>query len=268
MTMTRATPSKVAVLALTTLTFGTACGAVSELASTDGDPQSEVVSGEAQESESSSAEVEEAEETEKADAADAAAAELKVVDYGFTQLDGGEYGEPGVTFGVVIKNSGSAIATNAQVQISFTDSSGTVVDTHEDYLTAVLPGTSVAFGDYLYDANNVNKMTVQAMPGQSEPLEGEPANFKVSKVNTRAQEFGGLKTTATVESPFTKDLKDLQAVAIYRDKSDKIIGGDFTFLNFVPAGGKASVSIDSFTEGLTPASTDVHIALSGLTLLD
>lgn len=207
-------------------------------------------------------------------AADAGAAakdeaKLEVTEYGFTQLDGGEYGTPGVTFGVVIENTGGAIASNAQVQISFTDASGTVVDTREEYVTAALPGTSVAFGDYLADAKGVTKMTVQAMPGQSEALEDKkPANFKVSKVTTRAQEFGGLKTTATVTSPFTKDLKDLQTVAIYRDKSDKIIGGAFTFLGFVPAGGDASVSVESFTEGLNPASTDVYVALTGLTMLD
>lgn len=265
MTMTRATTSRLAILALATLTFSTGCSAVAEVASTEGDAQSEVVSGEATGAEPSSAEVKEQE-----DAAEKAVAELKVVDHGFTQLEAGEYGTPpGVTYGVVIENSGNAIAGNAQVQISFMDAEGTVVDTREEYLTAVLPGTSVALGDYLYDASGVTKMTVQALPGQSEPLENDPANFTVSKVTTRAQEYGGLKTTATVESPFTKDLKDLKAVAIYRDQSDKIIGGGFTFLNFVPAGGKAAVSIDSsFGKGLTPASTDVHIALSGLTMLD
>lgn len=267
MTMKRATISKVAVLALATLTLGTACSAVAEVASTDGDPQSEVVSGETSDAKTSEAEASpaDAEETEEADEA---AAELKVADYGFSQLDGGEYGSPGVSYGVVIKNSGDAIAGNAQVQISFMDSSDTVVDTREDYLTAVLPQTSVALGDYVGDATGVTKMNVQVLPGESEPLDNEPANFKVTKVKTRAEEYSGLKTTATVESPFTKDLEDLQAVAIYRDKNDKIIGGDFTFLNFVPAGGKASVSIDSFTDGLEPASTDVHIALSGLSLLD
>lgn len=266
MTINRATTSKVAGLALATLIFGTACGAVADTASTDGDAQSEVVSGEA----TSDAEQSDA-ETSPADAEEAeeATAELEVADRGFTQLDGGEYGSPGVSYGVVIKNSGDAIAGNAEVQISFTDSGGTVVDARQDYLTAVLPGTSVALGDFVFDAKGVTKMKVQILPGQSEVLEDEPANFTVSNVTTRAQEFGGFKTTATVESPFTKDLKDLHAVAIYRNKSDKIIGGDSTWLNFVPASGKASLSIDSLTQQQAlPASTDIHVALSNLTLLD
>lgn len=260
MTSTVKATLKVGISTLAVLTLATACGSVADTASTDGEAKSEVVAAEeTAEEETSKAEVEEAQE---------ATAELKVAEYGFTQLDGGEYGEPGVSYGVVIKNAGDAIAANSQVQISFMNADGTVVDTNEDYLTAVLPGTSVALGDYVYDANGVTKMTVQVLPGQTESLEEDPANFKVSKVTTRAQEYGGLKTTATVESPFTKDLKDLKAVAIYRDGGGKVIGGDFTILNFVPAGGRASVSIDALTDGLTPASTDVYIALSGLTMLD
>lgn len=252
---------RVAVLAIATLTFGAACGSAGETATTQGETQSDVVSGESSNSGEGSA----AASPAKADAE----AVLKVAEQGFTQLDGGEYGTPGVSYGIVIKNSGDAIATNGQLQISFTDSSGTVVDTREEYITAVLPQSSVAVGDFVYDASGVTKMKVQLLPGDSENLEDKkPVNFKVSNVTTKAQEFGGHKTTATVSSPFTKDLKDLRAVAIYRDASDKIIGGAFTFLNFVPAGGDASVSIDNLTEGLTPASTDVYVEMSALTLLD
>ena len=262
MTMQRAAISKAAVLTLATLTFGTACGSVADTASTEGDSQSEVVSGE-------SAEASEGESEGAADAeeAEATAAELSVVEHGFTQLDGGEYGEPGVTYGVVIENSGDGIAADAEIQISFLDSNGGVVDSHEGYVPAVLPGTAIALGDYVYDASGVSEMKVQVLPGTSEALEEEPANFTVSNVTTRAQEYGGLKTTAKVKSPFVKDLEELHTVAIYRDGNDKIIGGDFTYLNFVPAEGEASVTIDSFTEGLTPATTDVYVALSSLTLL-
>jgi len=252
-------------ISVSTLLIGalvTACGSAADTASTEGETQSQVVAGQDRtEDSSATSETVEAEEP-------AAAADLQVVDYGFTQLDGGEYGTPGVTYGVVVANNGSAIATDAQAQITFKDANGVVVDTVEDYLSVVLPGTSVALGDYVYDAAGVESMTVQILPGSVEELEGEPANFTISNVTTREQEFGGLKTTATVASPFTRDLEDLYAVAIYRDGADKVIGGAFTFLGFVPAGGEAAVSIDSFADGLpAPARTEVFIAFSGLTLL-
>lgn len=252
---------KISVAAVLAGGLLTACGSVAETASTDGEPQSQVVSGATDESATTEVESTEVEDAE-------ATAELEVVEYGFTQLDGGEYGSPGVTYGVVFANNGTAIASGAQAQITFEDADGVVVDTVEEYLDAVLPGSSVALGDFVYDATDVEMMTVQVLPGTTEELEGEPANFAVSGVATREEEFGGFKTTATVSSPFTRDLEDLKAVAVYRDDAGQIVGGAYTFLGFVPAGGEAAVSIDDITSGLsTPASTEVYIGITSLTLL-
>jgi hypothetical protein len=247
----------------------TACGSVAETASTEGQTQSQVVDGQepSEETTTEAAEATDADEATETEEPEVTA-DLAVVDYGFTQLDGGEYGSPGVTYGAVISNNGTGIASDARAQISFKDSSGVVVDTREEYLNAVLPGASVALGDFVYDATAVETMTVQVLPGTTEELEGKPGNFTVSDVTTREQEYGGFKTTATVTSPFTRDLEDLQAVAIYRNDAGDIVGGAFTFLNFVPAGGEAAVSIDDTVDGLpTPASTEVYIAITSLTLL-
>lgn len=265
MTMNRATTSRAAVLAFAVLTFSTACGSVVEMLSPNGDAPSEVVSDGSRNAEPSTAQVEEA---------DKAAADLMVTDYGFTQISDGPLAS-GVSFGVVIKNSGDALAGNAKVQISFMDSDDRVVHAYQDYLTAVFPGTSVALGNFAYDATNVSTMKVQVLPGTLDPLlgrsktlQGEAANFTVTNVTNRKQAAGGLETTATVESSFTMSLTNLTAVAIHRNQSGKIIGGGSSGLDFVPAGGKAALTIASLTESLTPASTDVHVAMTDLTLLD
>ena len=233
------------------------CGSAAEKATTQGDASSRVVAGGATPTASAS--------TEEAPAPDA----VTVEDYGFTQFPKSEFGPPTGTYGVVISNSGEQIATNVQVQIGLEDASGVVVDSRDAYIAVILPKTSVALSGANIEATGVKKMTVQALPGTYESLEEEPANFEVSKVTTRAQEYGGLKTTAVVTSPFTKDLKELQVVAIYRDGKGKVVGGDFTFLNFIPAKGRATVSIDSFA-GFeeAPAKTDVYVAMSTLTLLE
>ena len=103
-------------------------------------------------------------------------------------------------------------------------------------------------------------MSVQLLPGDSEKVEPAPADFAVSQVNTVAQEFGGLKTTAAVSSPFAKDLQHVLVTAIYRGADGAVIGGGFTYLSFVPATGSAGVEL--------PASTDVLVQLSPLSLLD
>jgi hypothetical protein len=248
------------VAALTAALALAGCGSAAETTSTKGETTSAVVSGEEATATGSS-------DGQAEDVAEAGA-ELKVSEYGFTQLPKSDFAGPSVSYAVLVTNEGGAIATNAQVQISFEDKAGGVVDSQEDYLTAVLPGTSVALGGVMIDAAGVEKMTVQVLPGDSEPLEGKQANFEVTKIKTKTQEYTGVKTTASVSSPFVKDVKDAMAVAVYRNAKGKIIGGDSTFINFIPAGGKAAVSIDSFSQMKVPAKTEVYVALSGLSLLE
>lgn len=209
----------------------------------------------------------EAEETTEEEVT--AVADLSIDDYGFTQIPEGEYGSAaGISYAVVFENAGSAIATSAQYQIAFEDGAGTVLSSEQGYVTAVLPGTSVAAAGYVYDVDGAEEMTVQLMPGESEEIDGEAANFEVTNVTTTSQEFGGMKTTATVASPFTRDLENLEAVAVYRNADGEIIGGDYTYLNFVPAGGSSAVEITGSYDGEDPSETEVYIALSGLSLLE
>lgn len=257
------------------------CASPADQTSTAGDPTSNVVQGQ-QESAAPTTEdtateavttpaedssTSEAEETTEEEVT--AVADLSIDDYGFTQIPEGEYGSAaGISYAVVFENAGSAIATSAQYQIAFEDGAGTVLSSEQGYVTAVLPGTSVAAAGYVYDVDGAEEMTVQLMPGESEEIDGEAANFEVTNVTTTSQEFGGMKTTATVASPFTRDLENLEAVAVYRNADGEIIGGDYTYLNFVPAGGSSAVEITGSYDGEDPSETEVYIALSGLSLLE
>lgn len=92
------------------------CGSAAETASTEGETDSQVAAGQGiTEYPAAAAATSEATTEEP----DEATVDLEVAEYGFTQLDGGEYGSPGVSYGVIIQNNGTAIAGSAQAQISF-----------------------------------------------------------------------------------------------------------------------------------------------------
>lgn len=265
-----------AVVALLVVSVLAACGSVGDAVSSEGEG-SRVVSGESSESSESSestesaAPVADAETEAEAEAESEAeqAAVIEVVEYGFTQLPSGEYDSPPqVSYGVVFANSGDAIAVDARVQITFNGADGGVVTTQEEYLTAVLPGQQAALGASLYDTDGVASMSVQVLPGSSEPADDVAGAFEVSQVATSVEEYGGLTTTATVASPFTKDLQDLYATAIHRGPDGAIVGGDFTFLSFVPAGGTAGVEIMTAANLPEPTSSEVYVQLSGLSLME
>lgn len=249
-----------AVVALLVVPMTAGCGSVGDAVSSDGEG-SQVVSGE-----STTESVAPAGETETETGAEPAAV-IEVVEHGFTQVPAGEYSSPQVTYGVVFANSGTAIAVDARVQITFSAADGAVVSAEESYLTAVLPGQQAALGASVYDIDGVTAMSVQVLPGGTEAADDVAGSFEVTQVATSAEEYGGLTTTATVASPFSKDLQDLHATAIHRGADGAIVGGDFTFLSFVPAGGTAGVEISTAADLPAPTSSEVYVQLSGLSLL-
>jgi len=51
--------------------------------------------------------------------------------------------------------------------------------------------------------------------------------------------------------------------AIAYDEAGEIIGGGFTYLDFVPANGKAAVEVSITSTGI-PATTELYAIVSGL----
>jgi hypothetical protein len=108
---------------------------------------------------------------------------------------------------------------------------------------------------------------VQALVGNWETSTTTTGAFTASGVSTTPRQYLGVQTNATLSSTFAKDLKSVIAVAIYRDAGGAIVGGDHTFVDFVPAGGQTAVEITSFSDLPAPAGTEVYAELSNLSLL-
>jgi len=69
-----------------------------------------------------------------------------------------------------------------------------------------------------------------------------------------------------VKSPYQKDLENIRVAAVAYDEAGNIIGGGFTYLDFVPANGQAAVEVSITTSGV-PATVELYPTISGLTLL-
>jgi hypothetical protein len=70
-----------------------------------------------------------------------------------------------------------------------------------------------------------------------------------------------------VTNPFARELKGVYVSIVAYDAAGNIIGGEFTFVNFVPPGGQAPFEA-TFWEGAEPARVEAYAAISGLTALD
>ncbi len=192
--------------------------------------------------------------------------EVQITGNGFTQLPPNSIGASYVSYGVVVQNPSSDIATRVSLNVAFYNDAGVVVKADNSSIDVILPGQTAAYGETV-PAAGATRMEVQALVGSWQTPSGTTGAFTASGVSTTPRDYLGLQTNATLSSTFAKDLKEVVAVAIYKDGNGAIVGGDRTFVDFVPAGGQAAVEITAFSDLPAPASTEVYAELSNLSLL-
>lgn len=192
---------------------------------------------------------------------------LVVVDQGFTQLPPDSLGNSYVSEAAVLKwNSAKQIATEVQVTLTLSNAQGVVVNSDNETVGAILPGQTVAVTNSA-QVSGAASLKVQAIVG-STPTGGASITPTIapSGVTTSNPDGFGLQTTGTVTSTATKELQNVQAVAVYYNSNGAVIGGDSTFVNFIPAAGSTSFQISGSNNIPGWASTQVYFSISNLTI--
>jgi hypothetical protein len=186
---------------------------------------------------------------------------LAIVAHGFGQ-DGRSVG-----WAFIIENPNAGLAVvSSKYHVAAYDASGTVLETDSGYVTIVLPGERLGIASELFlnEGQVVERVDVQVKTGKFEPLE-VTSLFTTENVTYLPDRYFP-KVTGVVISSATRDLEDLRVSAIAYDAAGNIVGGGFTYLDFVPAGGRAAVEV-SITTSAPPARVELYPTISGLTLL-
>lgn len=192
--------------------------------------------------------------------------EVTITGNGFTQIAPDSIGASYVSYGVIVQNPSNDIATRVSLNVAFYNDAGVVVKADNPTIDVILPGQTAAYGETI-QAAGATRMEVQALVGDWQTATTTTGAFTASGVSTTPRDYLGLQTNATLSSTFAKDLKQVVAVAIYRDAGGAIVGGDRTYVDFVPAGGSAAVEITGLSHLDAPAGTEVYAELSTLSLL-
>jgi hypothetical protein len=175
---------------------------------------------------------------------------LALVDSGFSQYS--SYGTHGINYALLIKNqSNDSSFDQADVTVSFLNKSGTSVASDEAYANAIPPGTVGAVVSDVIDVPvgaKVVKMVVEIGDPYSW-VNGPSGSITGRVVSVHANNSYGtyeVKTTSLFKSSFAQQLKDVDAIAVYRNASGKIIGGIAEYINVIPANGRANHVFDDF----------------------
>ncbi len=169
----------------------------------------------------------------------------------------------GYAFIVTNPNLGHAVE-QSQYQVAAYAEDGTVLKTDSGYITLLLPGERLGVADNMYlpeDAPPIDRVDVQLKPGKFEPME-QVSGFSSDLETFLAGDYSQY-VTATIHSPFRQDMTNILASAVAYNDADEIIGGGYTFVDFVPADDRAAVSI-RVTVSEAPVRLEVYATFSSL----
>jgi hypothetical protein len=186
------------------------------------------------------------------------AANLMLVEHGFGQ-QGQEVG-----FGMLVENPNPSFAVDgAQYHLTAYAEDGSVLDAEQSFLDTLLPSQTLGLGGNLYldEGMEVARLDVQIKGGRFTKSDAVPF-FTTEKAAYQPDQYRP-QVTGHVVSPYGSEITNLRVAAIAYDASSEIIGGGYTFLDFVPANGKAAVEVPITTAG-EPATVALYAAVSDL----
>lgn len=175
----------------------------------------------------------------------------------FTAFD-----EPRGTWAATITNPNDGIlAEFIEVQATFKDASGAVIDTQTDYLDALLPGETRAVGSDYLDTDPADIASVDVIASTQDFRVAGPDDVATLSVSPPAVErtTDGLSVLAEVTSTDDDVLTNASAVGVIRDADGRIIGAMTGYVGFVPAGG--SVGVEASTSLVVPRGVTVDLFL-------
>jgi len=196
--------------------------------------------------------------------------EITLIDYGFSTYQGEFDDGANLSWAVVLENpNANWLATRVTLNVSFLDDAGSIVTTANETVALILPGKqAAAVGSDSYfsnpDLGTIATMEVQLGSADWERPEVPVGEFTITDIATRLGEFGQVTTTARISSTFADEITNPQAVVVYYDAEGNILGGDFTFVDFVPAGGTIPIEISGFEALPGLSSSEVFITFSFL----
>lgn len=186
------------------------------------------------------------------------AANLELLKQGFGQ------GDSEIGFGMLIENPNDALAVeDSQYHVTAYSEDGAVIGVDEGYINVILPGQSLGVGGDLFVRRGIQaaRVDIQIKAGDFVDSERIPA-FSAENISYQAGAYSP-SVTGQIISPYAKDITDLRVSAIAYNDAQEIIGGGFTYLDFVPALGKAAVEVFLTSAGI-PALTELYAMVSGL----
>lgn len=164
-------------------------------------------------------------------------------------------------------NKGYAIE-NSQYQVVIYNEAGTVLKTDSGHITIVLPSEKlgVVSDTYLEEGQKAAKAEVQLTSGDPATIGMSGSPFSVNSPQFIPQDYFP-KATGNISNTLKRDITNLRVTAIIYDDQGALIGGGYTYLDFLPSEGETGVEISVAVDG-KPAKVELYPTVSFLSAYD
>jgi hypothetical protein len=168
------------------------------------------------------------------------------------------------SFGMLVSNPNTNYSVEGnQYRVTAYDATGIVLAVEEGYINVLVPSQMLGVaGDLILPESSViARIETQLKEGRFEQTEALPS-FTSESVTFMPSDFFD-KVTGTIVSPYNKDITNVRVSAISYNAEGDIIGGGYTFIDFVPAGGRSAAEV-SVTVPEQPTINELYATVSGL----
>lgn len=174
------------------------------------------------------------------------------------------FGQKGksVSIAFLVDNGGPTLE-DSQYQIAAYGGGGTVLGSDSGYISLILSAQrlGIAKDIYLNADTPVTRIDVQVKAGKAATKTYPPA-FTSSNVAYQPDKDYP-KVSGIIKSAYPTDVKNVRVSAIVYDAAGNIIGGGYTFVDFIPANGQSAAQT-SVTTSATVARAEMYAMLSSL----
>lgn len=170
--------------------------------------------------------------------------------------------------GLLVQNANEDYAIErSQYRVTLFDVEGYVLAIPEGYISVLLPGETLGVAEttYVEKGEVVARADFQVLSGEYE-ASGPLPRFTSENISYQAGTFSS-KTTGMIVNPYQKDITNLQVAAIAYDGQGNIVGGGYSYLDFVPGDSRAAVEVATVSSG-APVSVELYATLSGLSEIE
>jgi len=171
-----------------------------------------------------------------------ASGELQLIAQGFGQEETTEIASTTrVGYAFLIRNNDTKRALQSSAyRVIAQDVANNVLASDDGPIVLVLPGQTLGIGGTLFvpSSARVTKIVVQLGAGELTTVRSSPF---LSVEHVRYHALPSATVSGVIRNPFERNITSVRVSAIAYDTAGRIVGGGFSYLAFIPAGGSLGV---------------------------